>query len=277
VWPVIPDENFRYFVHEGGGSACPQLGMIAIEGSLYFGAVHHVEEAIRANRERHPEQQLLLLRLHLVDHCDVSGIHMLEAVVRQYRERGGDIYLVGVHPNVAEMFKASGFDETIREDHLLQRENSVGHLFHHVFDPSVCIYECETRVFAECQALAKHPYPTALPAFVSIPERRLKYRTAAQLKALRDAGRIEGRVFDVRERREYRRGHISPGRNMPLRMLVEKAESLPREQGLVLVCRSGRRSARAARILQDMGFGTVHVLKGGMLAWEAAGYPVMVE
>ncbi len=282
VWPVIPDENFHYFVHEGswnarGGSACPQLGMIAIEGSLYFGAVHHVEEAIRANRERHPEQQLLLLRLHLVDHCDVSGIHMLEAVVRQYRERGGDVYLVGVHPDVAEMFKASGFDETIGEDHLLQRENPVGNLFHNVFDPSVCIYECEARVFAECQALAKHPYPTALPAFVSIPEHRLKYRTAAQLKALRDAGRIEGRVFDVRERREYRRGHISPGRNLPLRTLVEKAESLPREEGFVLVCRSGRRSARAAGILQDMGFGTVHVLKGGMLAWEAAGYPVMVE
>ncbi len=277
VWPVVPDENYRYFVHEGSGPACPQLGMIAIEGSLYFGAVHHVEEAIRRNSDRHPEQNFLLLRMHLVDHCDVSGIQMLEAVVRQYRKKGGDVYLVGVRPKVAEMIHASGFDETIGPDHLLQRENAVGHLFHEVFDPSVCIYECEVRVFAECQALAKHPYPTNLPAYVSIPDSRLHYRTAVELKALLEENRVDCAVLDVRERREYVRAHIPQGDLLPLRKLVDEADSLPRERAIVLVCGSGRRSARAAGILQDMGFSSVHVLKGGMLAWEAAGYPVMVE
>ena len=277
VWPVVPDENYRYFVHEGSGPACPQLGMIAIEGSLYFGAVHHVDEAIRANRERHPEQHLLLLRMHLVDHCDVSGIHMLEAVVRQYREAGGDVYLVGIRPQVAAMIEASGFDAMIGADHLLQRENAVGHLFHDVFDPSVCIYECDVRVFAECQALAKHPYPNKLPAYGSIREQELNYLSATEFKAKLEKNQGDFAVLDVRERREYLRTHIPQAQLLPLRKLVDESESLPKDREILLVCRSGRRSARAAGILKDMGFENVNVLKGGMLAWEAAGYPVMVE
>ena len=53
VHSVIPDENFRHFVRAGGATVCPQLGVLEIEGSLYFGAVHHVEEAIRANQDAH--------------------------------------------------------------------------------------------------------------------------------------------------------------------------------------------------------------------------------
>jgi SulP family sulfate permease len=277
VWPVVPDENYRYFVHEGSGPACPQLGMMAIEGSLYFGAVHHVEEAIRANRERHPEQHLLLLRMHLVDHCDVSGIHMLEAVVRQYRDEGGDVYLVGIRPQVAAMIEASGFDSIIGSDHLLQRENAVGHLFHNVFDPSVCIYECDVRVFAECQALAKHPYQNELPPYVSIREEELDYRSARELKVTLDQNVDGMAVLDVREWREYRRSHIPQAELCPLRVLVDGTESLSKDRDILLVCRSGRRSVRAFGILKGMGFESVHVLKGGMLTWEAAGYPVMME
>ena len=277
VWPVVPDENYRYFVHEGARPACPQLGMMAIEGSLYFGAVHHVEEAIRANRERHPEQHLLLLRMHLVDHCDVSGIHMLEAVVRQYREEGGDVYLVGIRPQVAAMIEASGFDAIIGGDHLLQRENAVGHLFHNVFDPSVCIYECDVRVFAECQALAKHPYQSELPPYVSIREQELNYRSVTEFKVKLDENADDTAVLDVRERREYQRAHIPQAELCPLRVLVDETESFSKDREILLVCRSGRRSARAFGILREMGFENVNVLKGGMLAWEAAGYPVMME
>ena len=149
--------------------------------------------------------------------------------------------------------------------------------FHNVLNPSVCIYECEARVFAECQALAKYPYPTSLPAYVSIPEHGLKYRTAAELKVLLEYEKVDGTILDVREGREYRRAHIPVARLLPLRKLMDDAKSLPKDQTIVLVCGAGRRSRRAAGILQDLGFSSVHILKGGMLAWEAAGYPVMVE
>ena len=100
---------------------------------------------------------------------------------------------------------------------------------------------------------------------------------ATELKVWLDHKRQHRLLLDVRERREYRRGHIPEGELFPLRDLVREASSMSRDQEIVLVCRSGRRSTRAAGILQNMGFSSVHVLKGGMLAWEASGYPVMVQ
>ena len=50
---------------------CPQLGIITVVGDLYFGAVNHVEELIRAHMERHPGQRFLLLRMQNVNRMDI--------------------------------------------------------------------------------------------------------------------------------------------------------------------------------------------------------------
>lgn len=277
VVPVVPDENFRYFVHEGERPACPQLGMIAIEGPLYFGAVHHVDEVLHANRERHPEQRLLLLRLHQVDHCDVSGIHMLEAVVRQYRDHGGDVYLVGTRPQVLEMMTSSGFEQMIGSDHLLARDRAVNFLFHNVLEPSVCIYECERRVFAECQALPKHPSTASLRIPITVSDHTVRQLLPGNLKSRLDADVSAVELIDVREEKEYLRGHVYHARLLPLPKLVEKGVGLPHDRPIVFVCRSGRRSMHASYILQDMGYSDVYSLRGGMVAWEAEGFPVVTE
>jgi SulP family sulfate permease len=78
-------------------------------------------------------------------------------------------------------------------------------------------------------------------------------------------------VYDVREPREYQRAHIPQSHLLPLpRMLTEPA-TLPRDRRIVLACRAGRRSARAAQSLAQQGYKDVAVLDGGLVAWEAAG------
>jgi len=52
VYAVVPDEGFRHFIRAQDETVCPQLGVMEIEGSLYFGAVHHIEEALRENQSR---------------------------------------------------------------------------------------------------------------------------------------------------------------------------------------------------------------------------------
>ena len=279
VYPVVPDENFRHFVREEGHPACPQLGIITVGGPLYFGAVHHVEEAIRANLERHPEQRFLLLRMHLVDHCDVSGIHMLESVLSLYRRRGGDLFIAGVRRPVLERMCLIGFDKILGPEHFLTREDAIAYLFHKVLDPSVCIYECDVRVFAECQALPKQPYSAHLPPLTVIPEHSVQHWLPSELKARLGPNGAEPEVLliDVREPREYQSGHIPQARLLPLRLLPQEGQHLPADRPIVLVCRSGRRSRLGVCILQDMGYTEVYNLQGGMLAWEAAGYPVAVE
>ena len=78
-------------------------------------------------------------------------------------------------------------------------------------------------------------------------------------------------VVDVREPREYERGHIPQALLMPLPSLLSPTLDLPRDRPLILVCRGGRRSTRAAYVLHGQGHINAAMLEGGMLAWETAG------
>jgi sulfur-carrier protein adenylyltransferase/sulfurtransferase len=85
------------------------------------------------------------------------------------------------------------------------------------------------------------------------------------------------RLIDVREPGEYNAelGHI-PGTDLvPLAGVLGAAASWDRDAELVVVCRSGGRSGRAAQGLVAMGFRRVMNMSGGMLAYNAAGLPVV--
>ncbi|MFI7361649.1 rhodanese-like domain-containing protein [Streptomyces sp. NPDC050149] len=81
-------------------------------------------------------------------------------------------------------------------------------------------------------------------------------------------------LLDVREPSEWHAGHAPGSVHLPLSVLADGAR-LPTPAGLpvVVICRSGNRSRRAARILADRGVPVVDVT-GGMTAWAAAGFPV---
>jgi len=277
VYPVVPDENFRHFVRTYGAPECPQLGVIEIEGSLYFGAVHHIEEAIRANQEKNPTQRFLLLRMHMVDHCDVSGIHMLEAVVKSFRQRGGDVFLEGVRPGVRHMISLYGFDRMLGAENMLDHDNAISYLFHKVLHPGFCVYECPVRVFGECQALPKDSHSAGLPTFSELASRDLKELGPSEVRFLMQDPESKVMVIDVGEPSEHRDWHIEGAVNIPLRHLKAIGPDLPRDESVVFVSRIGRRSSLAVHIVQDQGHPRAFNLKGGMLAWEAAGFPIAVE
>ncbi len=80
-------------------------------------------------------------------------------------------------------------------------------------------------------------------------------------------------VLDVRQPYEYREGHIAGAKLIPLNELPTQTKKLPKNRQLIVVCRSGNRSRRASRILTGEGF-EVENLRGGMIAWQMAGFPV---
>jgi SulP family sulfate permease len=276
VQAVVPDPTFSYFVPHERGPACPQLGVIDIHGDLFFGAASHVEDKLLNNFEVNPGQNFLLLRMSGVNQCDLSGIDVLEGLLRLYRGADGDLFLVQVEPQVREMMRVSGFEQVLGHDHFLDHKTAVEWIFDHVLDPAVCCYECEHRVFAECQPIEKHPYDVRLPSSTG----RILYPLQhLDLEAFEDAierDRDEAMLIDVREPGEYAAGRPPGATLIPLRTIVEAAEKLPRDRPIYLVSRSGRRSTRAMRLLLGMGFERVFNLKGGMLNWRARGRPIEV-
>lgn len=276
VLSMVPDDGFRHWVHAPEKPGCPQLAIMDIRGDLYFGAVSHIDEAIRQHRLQHPTQRFLLLRMHSVDYCDISGIHMLESIVRTYRDRGGDVFMVRVTDPVLRTMRATGFYEQLGADHFLSEDNAVEHLFYRVIDPAICIYESGVRVFRECQNLPRPDYAVEIPLVPVGPKPKLlagESLPVVQPRVLWEQLRHDQppAVVDVREPREYKQGHIPNAQLIPLPSILAGTADLPHGRPVVLVCETGRRSARAAAAMRGNGSGDLAILEGGMLAWEAAG------
>ena len=84
-------------------------------------------------------------------------------------------------------------------------------------------------------------------------------------------------VLDVREPDEYAAGHVEGALLMPLARTVEMAlaADLPKDEPLYVFCRTGNRSLQAAQALVAAGYEDVRNVDGGIVAWTAAGLPVV--
>ena len=90
------------------------------------------------------------------------------------------------------------------------------------------------------------------------------------------------KIIDVRSEGEFAGdlGHIEGAVNIPVGNLAEeilglgKASEQQKNEMIVTICRTHNRSPRAARMLKDVGFKNVVVLKGGMMAWNSKKLPV---
>ena len=83
-------------------------------------------------------------------------------------------------------------------------------------------------------------------------------------------------VLDVREESEYKSGHILNAKWIPLGKLSDRTGELERyrEQNVVVVCRSGNRSASACAMLVKQGFAQAVNLSGGVMAWQKSNLPL---
>jgi SulP family sulfate permease len=204
-----------------------------------------------------------------VSNCDLSGIQMLESIVEAYRQKGGDVFMVRVRAPVLELMKVTGFYHTLGAGNFLHPDEAIQHLFYKVLDPVICIYESDVRVFRECQTLARPEVAVELPAVV-IPPSEVEAVGPRQLwEELHGAG--PPRVIDVREPREFQRGHIPGAELLPLPRLLAVPQYFSDGRPVVLACRSGRRSLRAAQFLRAKGCRDVRILSGGLQAWETEG------
>ncbi len=96
--------------------------------------------------------------------------------------------------------------------------------------------------------------------------------TVAKAAELRSAGAF---LLDVRELSEWQTAHIPGATLIPLGELPNRLSELPKNQNIVVVCRSGNRSAKGRDILLTNGFTNVTSMAGGMTQWQAAGYEVI--
>ncbi len=102
---------------------------------------------------------------------------------------------------------------------------------------------------------------SALPTNISVEQAYQNYQQGAL-------------ILDVRTQEEWDALHIPETTLIPLEQLPDRYEELPKNEEIVVICRSGNRSQVGRDILLEAGFKKVTSVNGGVNAWATAGYPV---
>lgn len=96
--------------------------------------------------------------------------------------------------------------------------------------------------------------------------------SVAEAAAQRDAGAF---ILDVREPDEWAEFHVPGSTHIPLGQVAARLDELPRDQAIIVVCRSGNRSQQGRDTLRAAGFEQVSSMAGGLKEWVALGHPTV--
>lgn len=149
-----------FVVLEPGAAQCPQLTMLRMEGSVYFGAVAHVADALQALRDQPSPARHLLVMAKSMNFIDHAGAGLWELERRRRVEMGGGLYFHRPRPEVVATWRKSGFITRLGEDKLFADKRSAIAAIVPRLDGAICA-TCRLRVFDEC---AGQPMPAPLPA-----------------------------------------------------------------------------------------------------------------
>lgn len=135
---------------------CPQLKILGVEGSIYFGAVDHIGRHFDTLREVAPEQKHLLLMCRSINFIDTAGAELLAREARRRREQGGTLYFYGLRDPARDLLARSGHLPAIGEENIFRRkQNAIASVFERL-DPRICA-GCRARIFLECRGLPEPP------------------------------------------------------------------------------------------------------------------------
>ena len=152
---LVPDPRHvtrKMALLEKGLAECPQLKILRIEGSIYFGAVNHVGAHFDTLRDVSPGQKSLLLMAKSINFVDIAGAELLAHEAWLRRKAGGQLYLYSLRQPVRDLLERGGqLDHIGRENVFGTKHEAISGVFARL-DRSICAH-CSARIFNECAQL----------------------------------------------------------------------------------------------------------------------------
>jgi SulP family sulfate permease len=154
----FPGQSPPAFSAGTGLPDCPQLKMVRINGSIFFGAVNHLQEALQHIDERNPQHRHLLIVASGINFIDLAGAHMLVHEARRRRAMGGGLYVFHMKEEPLQTLRRTGAYEEIGAENFFALGDDVVNTIYRRLDAKVC-GGCTARIFGPCG-----PAPAVSPA-----------------------------------------------------------------------------------------------------------------
>lgn len=146
--PRLPN---RAFSSEPDIAQCPQLRIIRIDGSLFFGSVPHVEGIFDQIREAYPDQKHLAIVADGINFVDLQGGEALRREFARRRAAGGGLYLINVKQGLWEDMERCGCFDGDGARNVFQTKSAAIRAIYQKLDKAVC-KGCPRPIFRECGA-----------------------------------------------------------------------------------------------------------------------------
>nr|VFK30907.1 MAG: sulfate permease, SulP family [Candidatus Kentron sp. MB]VFK75744.1 MAG: sulfate permease, SulP family [Candidatus Kentron sp. MB] len=154
-----PDDERRVWVANAELPECPQLALVHIEGSLFFGAVHHVHESLKPFEHGDTGQRhvgIIATEIHFID---VAGVEMLLQEARTRQEQGRELYLIQPKPGLMVPLERSGYSKLIGAENFFFSKKKAIETIVSRLDPNICA-NCTRRIFLECEGFPRTDAPS---------------------------------------------------------------------------------------------------------------------
>ncbi len=142
--PSSPKRSFTNLARNSSLVECPQLKIVRIDGSLFFGAVNHVIRVLQSIKQKH-----LLIVSSGINFIDVAGAEMLAQEAKRRRSLQGNMYLTKVKMRAHDMFERGGYLHEIKAENIFNSKDVAIHSILSQLDQEVCA-QCTARIFLEC-------------------------------------------------------------------------------------------------------------------------------
>ncbi|MFP3873084.1 MAG: SulP family inorganic anion transporter [Thiohalophilus sp.] len=143
---------------------CPQLKIIRIDMSIYFGSLTNIQAMLNRISDQEGINHILIVSSG-INFIDLAGAEMLVQEARRLSQRGGGLYFSDNKSRVCQFLREGHFIEEIGEDHFFAtKQDAIRHIFDRL-NHSICA-RCDKRIFRECDTVPReepvhslHPEP----------------------------------------------------------------------------------------------------------------------
>jgi len=151
-----------HFDADTGLPDCPQLKMLRINGSIFFGAVEHVENALHGVDRANPQQKHLLIVASGINFVDISGAEMLAREAERRARMGGGLYFYFMKDAVHRFLAQGGYLARIGEQNVFAPKDDVIGTIYARLDSEICRI-CPARIFPQCHVALPNGEPVRYP------------------------------------------------------------------------------------------------------------------